>query len=70
MTPTTIPYPQFLVMMKESFRGPTILFYLASDANKNKREDDLNRSLELSLLSYVEMYCSSTYFFVRRNSRL
>ncbi len=29
------------VMVKESFAGPAILFYLASDANKNKREDDL-----------------------------
>ncbi len=30
-------------MVKESFVGPAILFYLASDANKNKRQDHLNR---------------------------
>ncbi len=29
-------------MVKESFAGPAILFYLASDANKNKRQDHLN----------------------------
>jgi hypothetical protein len=30
------------VMVKESFAVPAILFYLASDANKNKRQDHLN----------------------------
>ncbi len=38
------PFSLAFVMVKESFAGPAILFYLASDANKNKREDDLKLS--------------------------
>ena len=37
------PFSLALVMVKESFAGPAILFYLASDANKNKRQDHLKR---------------------------
>ncbi len=36
------PFSLDFVMVKESFAGPAILFYLASDANKNKRQDHLN----------------------------
>jgi hypothetical protein len=35
------PFSLAFVMVKESFAGPAILFYLASDANKNKRQDHL-----------------------------
>ncbi len=35
------PFSLAFVMVKESFVVPTILFYLASDANKNKRLDHL-----------------------------
>jgi hypothetical protein len=36
------PFSLAFVMVKESFIVPAILFYLASDANKNKRPDHLN----------------------------
>jgi hypothetical protein len=35
------PFSLAFVMVKESFVVPAILFYLASDANKNKRPDHL-----------------------------
>jgi hypothetical protein len=36
------PFSLAFVMVKESFADPAILFYLlASDANKNKRQDHL-----------------------------
>ncbi len=37
------PFSLAFVMVKESFAVPAILFYLASDANKNKSQDHLNR---------------------------
>ncbi len=37
------PFSLAFVMVKESFVVPTILFYLASDATKNKRPDRLNK---------------------------
>ncbi len=36
------PFSLPFVMVKESFVVPARLFYLASDANKNKRPDNLN----------------------------
>jgi hypothetical protein len=36
------PFSLAFVMVKESFVIPARLFYLASDANKNKRPDHLN----------------------------
>ncbi len=36
------PFSLAFVMVKKSFAGPAILFYLASEANKNKRQDHLN----------------------------
>ncbi len=36
-----LPFSLAFGMVKESFAGPAILFYLASDANKNKRQDHL-----------------------------
>jgi len=44
-------------MVGKSFGIPTILFYLASDADKNKREDDLNIKKHLYL--YAEAGASS-----------
>jgi hypothetical protein len=37
------PFSLAFVMVKERFVGPAILFYLASDANKNKRQDHLKQ---------------------------
>jgi hypothetical protein len=37
-----LPFSLAFVMVKESFAGPAILFYLASNANKNKHQDHLN----------------------------
>ncbi len=34
------PICRAFIMVGKSFDIPAILFYLASDANKNKREDD------------------------------
>ncbi len=36
------PFSLAFIMVKESFAGPAILFYLASNANKNKHQDHLN----------------------------
>ncbi len=36
------PFSLAFVMVKESFVVPARIFYLASDANKNKRPDHLN----------------------------
>jgi hypothetical protein len=36
-----LPFSLAFVMVKESFAGPAILFYLASNATKNKRQDHL-----------------------------
>ena len=36
-----LPFSLAFVMVKESFVVPARLFYLASDANKNKRLDHL-----------------------------
>ncbi len=36
------PFSLAFVMVKESFVVPARLFYLASNANKNKRPDNLN----------------------------
>jgi hypothetical protein len=36
------PFSLAFVMVKESFVVPARLFYLASNANKNKRPDHLN----------------------------
>ena len=42
-------------MMEKSFGIPTILFYLASDANKNKRGDDLNyQTILLCTIPYLK----------------
>ncbi len=42
--PDEPPFSLAFIMVKESFAGPTLLFYLASDANKNKRQDHLKKS--------------------------
>jgi hypothetical protein len=49
------PFSLAFVMVKESFADPAILFYLASDANKNKREDNLNHTFCLSELGEVPL---------------
>ena len=38
------PFSLAFVMVKESFAVPAIQFYLASDANKNKRPDHLKEA--------------------------
>jgi hypothetical protein len=38
-----LPICHAFIMVEKTFDIPSILFYLASDANKNKQEDDLNR---------------------------
>jgi hypothetical protein len=44
-------------MVGKSFGIPTILFYLASDANKNKRVGDLNRiSPTYDMVAYVRIF--------------
>jgi hypothetical protein len=40
------PFSLAFVMVKESFAVPARLFYLASDANKNKRQDHLKKYIE------------------------
>jgi hypothetical protein len=42
------PFSLAFVMVKESFAGPAILFYLASDANKNKGQDHLKVLMRLT----------------------
>jgi hypothetical protein len=44
------PFSLAFIMVKESFAGPAILIYLASDANKNKRQDHLNLEEPIRLL--------------------
>ncbi len=40
------PFSLAFVMVTESFAVPAILFYLASEANKNKRQDHLKANYE------------------------
>ncbi len=63
------PFSLAFVMVKESFAGPAILFYLASDANKNKQEDDLNRSNVLTrlLMRQIHPVFLSMFMFTLRS---
>jgi hypothetical protein len=38
-----LPFSLAFIMVKESIAVPAILFYLAIHANKNKRQDHLDR---------------------------
>jgi hypothetical protein len=50
------PFSLDFVMVKESFVVPAILFYLASNATKNKRPD------HLKLDGLVVNFCMEGYF--------
>ena len=51
------PICHAFTMVGKSFGIPTILFYLASDANKNKRVGDLNRiSPTYDMVAYVRIF--------------
>jgi hypothetical protein len=55
-----LPFSLAFVMVKESFAGPTIFFYLASDANKYKRQDHLN-TLGMMFRMYCILYAISVH---------
>ena len=62
------PFSLAFVMVKESFAGPAILFYLASDANKNKCQDHLKKKtiVECSVVIIIIQACPKPVRMVRR----
>jgi hypothetical protein len=45
-----LPIFHAFIMVEKSFDIPPILFYLASDANKNKQEDSFNGTCNIGII--------------------
>ncbi len=57
------PFSLAFVMVKESFVVPAILFYLASNANKNKHQDHL-KSTNHDFTFKKSLYSTFSIFFL------
>jgi hypothetical protein len=63
------PFSLAFVMVKESFAGPAILFYLASDANKNKRQDHLTVYAHRKKQVLLCKMSPGSHFFLMRKAK-